>query len=464
MSKNSIPIDFDLLEKVIIFNALSDSLYLENIIEHISPSYFKDKHIKNVIESLLQFFNAFNKIPKNITEFKTHITDPEKRDSLKQVAQSVSDIDKNYDREILLKNTERFLREKAVLSTVIRTNVEVQSGSINTEKILEDFDQACNISLIESMGHDYLEEIDKHCEELQKTTKVISTGWKWLNDNIGGGFAAEGKALYVFYGVTNVGKSIFLGNIATNILAQDKTVVLLTLEMSEQMYAGRISSQLSQIPRNDLPHSIQELKNKINSYKTIHKDSKLIIKEFPPQMVTPLQIKVYLEKLVRKDVKPDAIVIDYLNLIAPPERGMNSYESIKKITEYIRALSYKFECPIISATQTNRSAYNEAKPGLETSSESMGLAHTADAQFAIWQEADDIDLGIIRLSISKNRFGKKGGITELCLDYPTLTIKDPSNSIGHFPSMIKSDQVINAPHTIADTLNAIENLDINSDK
>ena len=142
---------------------------------------------------------------------------------------------------------------------------------------------------------------------------------------------------------------------------------------------------------------------------------------------------------------------------------MNSYESIKKITEYIRALSYKFECPVISATQTNRSAYNEANPGLETTSESMGLAHTADAQFAIWQEDGDVDLGVIRLGISKNRFGKRGVVTELEVDYPTLTINDPSNDIGIFPTRIKPTQLVNAPHTIADTLNAIENLDIGDD-
>ena len=293
MFKDSIPIDFELFEKVMVYNALTDSLYLENIIEHVKSDYFKNKNVKSVFESLVQYFNAYDKIP-NSTELKTHIIDPEKREALKKVALSFADIDKKYDKEVLLKNTERFLKEKAVLSTVIRTNVEVQSGSINTEKILEDFEEACGISLIESMGHDYLEDIDKHCEELQKTTKTISTGWKWLDNNIGGGFHANGRALYVFYGVTNVGKSIFLGNIATNILAQDKTVVLISLEMSEQMYAGRISAQLSRIPKDELPLNIQSLKNEINCYKSAHKNSKLIIKEFPPQTVTTLQIKVYL--------------------------------------------------------------------------------------------------------------------------------------------------------------------------
>ena len=49
--------------------------------------------------------------------------------------------------------------------------------------------------------------------------------------------------------------------------------------------------------------------------------------------------------------------------------GNNSYERIKHITEQIRALSYVFNCPIISATQLGRTAFGQTDPGMETISE-----------------------------------------------------------------------------------------------
>ena len=52
----AIPINFDLLEKVIVFNALTDSVYLENIIEHIRPSYFKNEDIKCVFRVFVSVF------------------------------------------------------------------------------------------------------------------------------------------------------------------------------------------------------------------------------------------------------------------------------------------------------------------------------------------------------------------------------------------------------------------------
>ena len=456
--KSSLAIDLILFEKLIIYNALVDSNYLESIIEHSKPSYFQDKNIRLVFECLTEYFSAYNKIP-NITELKVHMTDNDKRNALKQVALSFQDIDKTYDKDVLLKNTERFFREKAVYNTVLKTSVEVQSGEIDSAKILNEFEKACSINLIESWGFDYLENIDQHCVELQKVFKAIPSKWSWLDEKLGGGFQADGKAMYVFYGVTNVGKSIFLGNIATNILDQDKTVVLISLEMSEQIYSKRISSQISQIAMNDLAIHIDPLKEKIANYKKRHKNAKLIVKEFPPKSVTPLHIKTYLERLVRKGIKPDAIVLDYLNLLAPPDRGQNSYEAVKQIAEQVRALSYYFSCPIITATQANRTAYDQKNPGLETTSESMGLSHTADAQFSIWTEEEDFELGIIHLGITKNRFGPRECHTVLDIDYSTLSLKDPD---GVSKTFVSPKKIIpgspTADNNVANTIRLIESL------
>ena len=52
-------------------------------------------------------------------------------------------------------------------------------------------------------------------------------------------------------------------------------------------------------------------------------------------------------------------------------------------------MSYVFECPIISATQLNRSGYDEENPGLDTISESIGMAATADCIFSIFQDEED---------------------------------------------------------------------------
>ena len=461
----SLPLDLEFFEKILIYNALFDRVYLESVINYIKPSFFKDKNIKSVFESLYSYYLEYKTVP-NITELKTHLIEQEKRDSLKNVILSIQSLDKKYNKDILLKNTERFLKEKAVLNTVIKTHLNVQSGEVDTSKILKDFEEACNISIVDSLGFDYLESIDQHCEDLQKVFNVIPTGWKWLDDKLGGGLMADGRALYVFFGTTNVGKSIFLGNIATNLLSQNKTVVLISLEMPEQIYAKRISAQLSKIPFKDLSLQINPLKSYLNEYKIKNKSAKLIIKEFPPKTVSPLNIKSYIEKLQKNGIVPDAIILDYLNLLAPVTKGTNSYESIKEITEYTRALSYHFNCPVISATQTNRAAYQAANPDMDMTSESMGLSHTVDAQISIWTEQEDFELGIIHMGIVKNRFGPRQCHTVLEIDYDTLSLRDPDDVAKSFtvkgtaPKNLLND----SNPSITNTLELIESLEFDDEK
>ena len=455
MEHKPLPLDLEEYEKIIMYNSLTDENYLETIFEYAKPSYFKDSDTKKIFTLLNSYYQEFGKIP-NVTELKSHIISEEDKQSLKKVVVSFNNIDKNYDKDILIKNTERWLREKAVLSTVFNTSLDVQSGQIDESKILKNFESACNISLIENLGFDYLENIDEHIVELLKTEKRISTGWKWLDNHLGGGLLQDGRALYVFYGSTNVGKSIFLGNVATNILNQGKTVLLISLEMSEQVYAKRISACLSRIPSNDLPLQVEPLKNKLNQYKIRNSEGKLVIKEFPTKGVTVLGIKTYIEKLIRKGVKPDVIVLDYLNLIAPANSQKNSYETIKEITEYVRALTYKFECPIVTATQTNRSGYKKDMPDLETTSESMGLAMTADAQFPIWTDEQDFELGIIHMGITKNRFGSRGVHTQLKIDYPTLSISELDDVVFNYTpkGKIPENLQIDSNPNISDILNS----------
>ena len=109
--------------------------------------------------------------------------------------------------------------------------------------------------------------------------------------------------------------------------------------------------------------------------------------------------------------------------------GTNSYERIKYATEELRALSYVYECPIITATQLNRAGYSEINPGLETVGESYGLAATADAIFSIWREEEDIEMGVLKLGVMKNRFGENYGSVIMEIDYDTLTLKEASQQV-----------------------------------
>jgi len=422
-------LDNDFYETVVIYNMLTDEAYLASVLDFIDTRFFTNKNIGKIVNLITEFF-VKNSSPPTITEIKSYLVTDELKQSFKKIVSTFTDIDKNFNKEELYNNTERFLKEKAVYNTLLEVVEDQSSDSdVDTSNILEKFEKACNISLSLDVGLDYFNDVEKHITDLTVLDKTIPSTWPWLDEKLAGGFLENGRALYVFAGETNVGKSIFLGNIATNIASQGKTVLVVSLEMSELVYAKRFSSNITQIPIGHLHVQTDELRSAVKQYKNSHSDARIIIKEFPPNAITSSQLKGFVKKLVNRGIKIDAIVVDYINLLNASV-GTNSYERIKHATEQLRAMTYHFNCPIITATQLNRSGYNEINPGLDTVSESIGLAATADCMISIWQEEEDAETNIIRLGMMKNRFGQNFGSIAMNIDYETLTVTELDDSAG----------------------------------
>lgn len=425
MNNNSLSIDTEFFENIIAFNTLTNETYLTAIIDAVKPSFFKNDDIREVISVITKYFQKYNKIP-NTTELKLHLVTDSQKNAFKRVVASFKQLDTKYNLDSLIENTEKFFKERAIYDAVLETaNKYSQESNIDTNETLELFEKACGISLVDDLGLDYFNEIDKHIKQLQKVEKKLSTGWRWLDAKLSGGFLADGRAMYTFCGVTNSGKSIVLGNLATNIIAQDKTVPVISLEMSEDVYTQRIDSQLTRIPINNLRSEVTNLKSFVNNFKKTHRNARLFVKEYPPKSVTVNHIKAYLQKLqLKKGVKFDAIVMDYVNLIQPTVVTGHSYTDVKLVSEQLRALSYIFKCPVITCTQLGRTAFDELNPGLETTSESIGLSMTTDFQASIWSNDEDKELGVIHMGIQKNRFGINYGSHAFKIDYKTLAIDE----------------------------------------
>ena len=410
-------LDLDYFENVLIYKSLTDGTYLASIADFVKPEYFKKKAIASIFTIIKDFSEKRNKVPTT-TEIKSHLVSDDQRESFKELVTSFNDIDKNLDKDELYENTEQFLKEKAVYNTMLNVAEDVSNGKVDTSVVLDKFEKSCNINLVTDLGLNLYNDIDLLIDDINSVERHIPSQWEWLDENLGGGFLEAGKSLYVFAGETNIGKSIFLGNIAHNIAKQGKNVLLVTLEMSELLYARRICTNVTKIPMKELASNTPSIKQAIND-----EEGKIFIKEFPPATITPNQLKGFIKKFQEQGIKLDAIVLDYLNLMHS-SMGNNSYERIKHVTEQVRAMSYLFECPIISATQLNRAGFDTDNPDLATISESIGLAATSDVIVSIYQNEEDRELGIIRLGMMKNRYGPRGNTQAMRINYSTLTIEE----------------------------------------
>lgn len=420
-AKPKLSLNTDFFELIIGHQALTNEYYTSIILDHIDPTHYKNPGVRQILSIVKDFFIKRSALPK-ASEIRQYLHGDQDQKLFVETLRSFKNLDAQYNLDDLVANTEIFLKERAVYQAVKQTLENYSEDKIDHSHTLKLFDAACSISLVDNIGFDYFNQIDRHIADLKELAEYLPTGWKWLDEKLGGGLMKSGRALYVVAGPTNVGKSVVLGNIAVNMAKQGKTVLIVSLEMSEAVYGKRVSSQLSQIPLSELSSQTEALKNFLVDYKGKNKGAKIVIKEFPPKGITVNHLKAYIQKLIHKGVRPDVIVLDYLNLMEATS-GDNSYSEVKGITEQLRALTYVFRCPIFSATQVNREGY-DGKPELENTSESMGLAHTADVILPIWQESGDKELGVLKMGITKNRFGPNFGATTFRIDYPTLTLSE----------------------------------------
>ena len=195
-------------ETVIAYNMLTDEPYLASIIDHLDEKYFDNKCIKSVVKLITEFYKKRSSIP-TLTEIKSYLTTDELKTDFKNAVALFEGFDKKFNKTELYENTEKFLKEKAVYNTLLEVADQSGDGDVDTSSILSKFEKACGITLASDLGLDYFNEIDRHIKDLTTKDSTISCGWNWLDKKLDGGFLENGRAIYIFAGETNIGKSIF---------------------------------------------------------------------------------------------------------------------------------------------------------------------------------------------------------------------------------------------------------------
>ena len=178
--------------------------------------------------------------------------------------------------------------------------------------------------------------------------------------------------------------------------------------MAEEKIAERIDANLLNVPIQklaELPRIMFENKISKLSKKT---QGKLIIKEYPTASAHVGHFKSLLNELeLKRNIKPDIIFIDYLNICASQRyKGsiVNSYTYVKAIAEELRGLAVEAGVPIVSATQTTRSGYGSSDVDLTDTSESFGLPASADLMFALISTEELEEQNQIMVKQLKNRY------------------------------------------------------------
>ena len=411
------------LEQLMIKSIMNDATFMSRVSKHLDYELFSNKSFNKVAKFYKQFWDNHSKLP-SINEIKLFATDLSFFEAFKHTFDTVSCIDlSSIDKDIIYNNSEKFIKEKLAIITLTDVVNKLDKKNIEPEQLVNKFEEIAGISLLFEKGYDIYNDVDRYINSLKSTLNKLPTGFKEIDKYINGGVLANGKCLSIVTAPTNMGKSIMLGNIAVNAAKAGKNVLIISLEMSEEVYAGRIYSALYDLPINSISFMAEELKQAISqaSY------GKVMIKEFPPATMTVEQIDGYIDDLYKAGYKFDLVCVDYLTLLAAPGAD-NSNEAGKAITRKLRALTYKYNIPFWTACQINRDGMKEKTQELSHIAESIAIAAEADLIISLNQQPEDKEMNIMRATFLKSRLGANGFSILLYFNQAYLRFEDMENS------------------------------------
>jgi len=398
------------VENLVLKNLLNDEEYLRKTLPFVKPEYFSSMEDRSIFQMIFDYFSKYNSIPsKEAMEIEAGHLDNISDDQHKKIVEYIQGIDdEKSELEWALDTTEKWCKERAIYLALMES-IRIADGKDDNKtpdaipSILSD---ALGVSFDNHIGHDYIEDYSERYESYHRVESKIPFDIEMLNKITKGGI--PNKTLNIALAGTGVGKSLFMCHMAAATLLQNKNVLYVTLEMSEEKIAERIDANLLNVNIQELAQLPKMMfENKVNSLakKT---QGKLIVKEYPTASAHVGHFRALLNDLaLKKDFRPDIIFIDYLNICSSQRfKGslVNSYTFVKAIAEELRGLAVEFNVPIVSATQTTRSGYGSSDVELTDTSESFGLPATADLMFALISTEDLEQVGQIMIKQLKNRY------------------------------------------------------------
>ena len=211
---------------------------------------------------------------------------------------------------------------------------------------------------------------------------------------------------------TGIGKSVFAVNCAVAAAQANATVMLFSLEMSQDQITDRIVSSTNGIPLSTLKTG--ELSaEQMNMLDNDEIARMRIIVDTEPKLTVDM-IRARALKQAQSPQGLDFVVVDYLQLITPVGRFSSRQEAVADISRNMKLLAKQLEVPVMVLVQLNRNAGKDEEnplPELEHIRESGAIGQDSDVVLLLHRDKPlDSVVPHTLVIVAKNRDGEASRI------------------------------------------------------
>jgi len=381
---------------------LDDRPFADQIFEVLDINFLELKYLRVFTEKVLEYREKYIMHPNRkvmVTIIKSGLGDHSEA-TRKQIVDYFSRvmIKEVVENSQFIKDTALdFCRKQKLKEAMVKSAKLINTCSFDEiSKLIND---AIILGESNDFGYDYVKDFEKRFE--LKARNPISTAWSEFDTLMGGGLGSG--ELGVVIAPTGAGKSMVLAHLGAVAVKAGKTVVHYTLELSDVVVAQRYDSCITKVSLNELFQYKELIRETVEEI-----DGTLIVKEYPTKSASVNTLRSHLERLKARDIKVDTIIVDYGDLLKPVTKNKEKRVELESIYEGLRGLAQEFQCPIWTASQTNRSGLNAEVITMEAISEAFSKCFVADFIFTVSRTVQDKQTNGGRFFVAKNRFGPDG--------------------------------------------------------
>jgi len=398
---------------------VNDRSFADQMFEVLDINFLELKHLRVFVRKVKEYRNKYGVHPtSNIMHSILRTGLDGEADSVKvrirEYYARVLAAGKTPDSADFIKDTALDFCKKQKLKEALIKSVELIRSS-SFDEVSKVIDNALKLGSDNTLGYDYL--ADFEARFLKKARDPITTGWKEI-DEISKGGLGKGE-LGVVVAPTGAGKSMVLVHLGAQAVKAGKNVLHYTLELADTVVASRYDAAITGVELKNLSVFKEKIYDEIREI-----EGRLIVKEYPTRSASIQTIKNHVEKLKRRNFVPDMIIVDYGDLIRPENsRKDEKRHQLETIYEELRGIAQFCECPIWTASQTNRSGLNAEVITMESISEAFNKCFVADFIFTVSRTVEDKNTNQGRIFVAKNRNGPDGLVYPIFMDTGSVKIK-----------------------------------------
>ena len=412
-----------------------DRPFADQITEVLDVQFLELEYLRTFVAKIVEYRTKYGKHPstnamisilRTELDRESEITQQQVRDYFARVHTNEIADDIDYIKETSLD----FCRKQKLKEAMMRSVNLLQTCSFDEiSKVIND---ALKLGSENNFGHDFIADFEERYKP--KFRLPVTTGWNEIDNITSGGLGRN--ELGVVIAPTGAGKSMALVHLGSQAIKEGKTVVHYTLELQDTVVACRYDSCITKYPLSDLTNFKDEIFEEIKGL-----DGTLIVKEYPTKSASTNTIKAHLSRLVKRGIEPGLIIVDYADLLRPVVVRKEKRTELESIYEELRGLSNEFNCPIWTASQTNRSGLNAEVVTMEQISEAFNKCFVADFICTLSRTIEDKQNNRAKMFIAKNRNGPDGIVYDLFMDTSNVCIK----MLGKPPAASGAAQVATNP-------------------